>query len=304
MSEPVIALDLGGTKLAGAVVDSDWTLLHREQVSTPVTQGPDAVMASLIMMAQRLLAATPRAATIGVATAGMIDHHSGRVIYANDNLPGWTGMAIGERMEAALGLRVLVDNDVNAMGLAEARLGAARGRRAVIALTIGTGIGGALLFEGRLYRGAAGLAGELGHICVHPSGPRCVCGRRGCLEVYAAGPRIAASYAAATAANQTPDLPEVLALARAGDRAARAAFVRAGRLVGQVLAGLVNTLNPDALVVGGGVLAARELLLDPLHRSLLRFALPAPAQNLVLLPAALGDDAGLLGAAQLAAGLA
>ncbi len=300
MPELVIALDVGGTKVAGAVVDARGRLRCREQVATNAAAGPADVMATLIALAARLREACPDSGAIGVGSAGQIDHLTGCVIYANEHLPGWTGMAIGPRLQAALSLPVAVDNDVNALALAEATSGAALGRRVVIVAAVGTGIGGALVLDGQLFRGASGVAGELGHIPLMATGPRCVCGNRGCLEAYAAGPRIAAAYARATRLARPMDLPDVVTRALDGDAAARLAFAQAGERIGRALAGLVNTLNPDAIVIGGGVIAAGELLLAPLRTALHHHALGPARSAVAVLPAALGSDAGLIGAALLA----
>ena len=296
----VIALDIGGTKVAGAIARADGgELAYREQTPTRAWAGPEALLATVIALARRLLARCPSVRAVGVGSAGQIDHHSGRVIYANDNLPGWTGMELGQRLGAVLGLPVYADNDVNAMALAEARRGAGAGRRVVVVVAVGTGIGGALVLDGQLFRGASGVAGELGHLPVTLRGPLCVCGKRGCLEAYASGPRIAAAYARAAGLTAPLDLPEVTARARAGDPLARAALAHAGRRIGWALAGLVNTLNPDMLIVGGGVAEAGDLLLTPL-RAALRAQAQGPAGAAVeVRPALLGAEAALVGAALL-----
>ncbi len=300
MAEPILALDVGGTKIAAAVDEGTGALRDRMQIATPVQEGAEAIMAALVDLAQRLRARHPSVAAVGVGSAGQIDHTTGRVIYANENLPGWTGMDVAQRLQAALGLPVRVDNDVNAFALGEATYGAGRGRRVILAVVVGTGIGGALVFDGALFRGATGVAGEIGHIPVTREGPRCACGNRGCLETYAAGPRIAASYARAAGLEESVDLPEVVARAHMGDRAARAAFRRAGAHLGRAIAGLVNTLNPDAVVVGGGVAEAGALLWAPLHQTFGRYTLDPARDAVTVVPAALGPEAGLVGAALLA----
>lgn len=296
----VIALDLGGTKIAAAVVGGDANMRHRLQTPTPVTGGGEAIMAALIDTAQQLLALCPQARAVGVGSAGQIDHESGVVVFANENLPGWTGMNIRARLEAALSLPVVVDNDVNVAALAEAKQGAAVGKQVVLMVTIGTGIGGALVLDGRLFRGATGVAGEIGHMPLTLNGPICSCGKRGCLEAYASGPRIAAAYARAAELERPIALPEVLQLAEAGNRIARRSFLRAGIRLGQALVGLVNALNPDAVVIGGGVLAAWDLLCASVMRQLDRSALAVAAHAVTIEPAVLGNEAGVLGAAILA----
>ena len=257
-------------------------------------------MAALVDLAQRLRVRHPSLAAIGVGSAGQIDHATGRVIYANENLPGWTGMEIARRLQAALGRPVRVDNDVNAFALGEATYGAGRGWRVVLAVAVGTGIGGALVLDGALFRGATGVAGEIGHIPMTRGGSRCACGHRGCLETYAAGPRIAASYARAAGCDEGVDLSQVAARARAGDQAARAAFRRAGAYLGRTIAGLINTLNPDAVVVGGGVAEAGTVFWEPLRAALDRHTLGPAGDAATVVPAALGCEAGLVGAALLA----
>jgi glucokinase len=257
-------------------------------------------MAALTDTAQQLHALYPQARAVGVGSAGQIDHESGVVVFANENLPGWTGMNIRARLEAVTGLPAVVDNDVNVAALAEARLGAAVGKQVVLMVTIGTGIGGALVLGDRLFQGATGVAGEIGHMPLTLNGARCSCGKRGCLETYASGPRIATAYARAAGLERPVALPEVMERARVGDRIARRAFLRAGLRLGQALAGLVNALNPDAIVIGGGVLAAWELLCAAVQQQLERSALPAAAHAVTIEPAALGNEGGVLGAAILA----
>lgn len=298
--EPVLALDVGGTKIAAAVDEGDGVLHDVIHIATPVRNGPEAIMTALIDLAQQLRRRHPSVTRIGVGSAGQIDHATGRVIYANENLPGWTGMEIARRLQAATGLPVRVDNDVNAFAVGEADRGAGRGRRVVLVVAVGTGVGGALVLDGALFRGATGVAGEIGHIAMTRRGLRCACGNRGCLETYAAGPRIAAAYARVAGHADAPDLPEVVARARAGDVAARAAFRHAGTHLGRAIAGLINTINPDAVVVGGGVAEAGAVLWEPLRRVVDRQTLGPARAAVAVVPAALGLEAGLVGAAMFA----
>lgn len=296
---PVIGIDVGGTKIAAAVVTPTGAILDAVQEPTRAQEGPEALMARLIALAARLRERHPQVRAIGLASAGQIDHRSGTVIYANENLPGWTGMPIAERMRPALGLPVYVDNDVHAAALGEAHWGAGRDSLVLLVAAVGTGIGGAIVLDGRLFRGAAGSAGELGHIPVTEGGPRCACGNLGCLEVYASGPRIAAAYGAAVGM-AVEDLRQVVAAAEGGDPRARAVFDEAGRVLGRALAGIVNVLAPDRLVVGGGVAAVGNLLFEPLQHSINAHLLPPNRARLAVRPAALGAQAGMLGAALLA----
>ncbi|MGH2390350.1 MAG: ROK family protein, partial [Chloroflexota bacterium] len=248
----VIGIDVGGTKIAGAIVTARGDLCYSLQEPTRAWEGPETLMRRLIAMAAQLRDRRPDVAAIGVASAGQIDPELGTVVYANRNLPGWTGMPIAARLHGALSLPVSVDNDVRALALAEAHWGAGMGSGVLLVAALGTGIGGAIVLDGRLFRGAGNSAGELGHIPVTASGPRCGCGNRGCLEAYAGGPRIAAAYTRVTR-GEPCDLRAVAAAARNGDDRAVAVFAQAGRMLGRGLAGLANTLDPDRLVIGGGV---------------------------------------------------
>lgn len=298
--DPVLALDVGGTKILAAVDEGDGVMRDVVRIATPTRGGPEAIILAMIDLARQLCGRHPSIVAVGVGSAGQIDCLTGRVIYANENLPGWTGMEIARRLRAAVGLPAYVDNDVNAFALGEATHGAGKGHRVVLAVTVGTGVGGALVLDGLLFRGATGVAGEIGHIPVTRQGPLCACGNRGCLETYAAGPHIAAAYARVAGADAGVALPEVVERANAGNRAARRAFWQAGTRLGLALAGLINTLNPDAVVVGGGVAQAGELLLAPLRQSLDRRLLGPARDAVVVAPAALGAEAGLIGAALLA----
>src|SRR6185437_13492051 len=237
------------------------------QEPTQAWEGPEALMRRLIVMAADLRDRRPDVAAIGVASAGQIDHRHGTVVYANQNLPGWTGMQIADRLSDALSLPVSVDNDVRALALAEAHWGAGTDSRVLLVAALGTGVGGAIVLDGQLFRGVGNSAGELGHIPVTASGPRCGCGNRGCLEAYAGGPRIAAAYARATG-TEVRDLRVVAGAAYNGDERALVAFAWAGRLLGRGIAGLANTLDPDRLVLGGGVAEVGDILLVPLRESL------------------------------------
>lgn len=299
MSGWAIGIDVGGTKIAAAVVTPTGEIREQLQVPTQAANGPEALISRLAELAIALHARYPGVSAVGVGSAGQIDHRMGIVTYANENLPGWTGMPIAARLAAALGLPIYVENDVRAMALAEAVWGAGKGSRVLLAATIGTGVGGALVLDGEVFRGAGGGAGELGHIPVTAGGPRCGCGRRGCLEAYAAGPRIAAAYARAVG-RRPVDLEAVATAAAAGDALAIAAFDRAGRLLGRVLAGLANVLDPDCLVIGGGGAAAGEVLLAPMRSSMAAHLLPPVAARMAVLPVALGESAGVLGAAYVA----
>jgi glucokinase len=210
------------------------------------------------------------------------------------------GVAFGELMADGLGLRTVVDNDANCATLAEWRLGGARGASHVVMLTMGTGIGGGLVLDGRMYRGAVGAGAELGHMPVDLDGPACFdgCPGRGCLEALCSGSAIARDSARLADGPMTAQ--EVTELARSGDAPARALLDDVGTSLGAGLAGLAMAFNPEVIVVGGGVMGAGELLLEPARAELARRALP-PASSVRVVAAALGPEAGMIGAALLAA---
>ncbi|RSN51698.1 ROK family protein [Actinomadura sp. WAC 06369] len=282
------ALDIGGTKVAAALADAEGTVLHRGRVPTPEGGGQAVLAAAARLLdglaedardgsrppgggtGDRLRAAGVRA--LGVGAPGVVDPATGRVVSATDVLPGWSGTPVRDALADLTGLPVAVANDVRAMGLGEARRGAGAGFHRVLHVSVGTGVGGALTTGGRLDGGAHGTAGELAHLLVPERGPvPCGCGRRDHLEAAVSGPAIAAT----------------------GDPG------RAGALLGRALAGLLAVLDPDAVVVGGGVAQVGAPFLDAVTAAFRAEALP-PLRATPILPAALGTDAPLTGAALLA----
>ncbi|TDE18818.1 ROK family protein [Actinomadura sp. 6K520] len=268
-----MALDIGGTKLAAAVVDGEGTVVDRARVATPAGDGN-----AVLQAAARLLAGFGDAPVraLGVGAPGVIDPESGRVVSATGVLPGWAGTPVREALTDLTGLPVTVVNDVRAMAYGEAHAGAGAGHHRVLHISVGTGVGGALTTGGRLEHGAHGTAGEVAHLLVPERGPvPCGCGRRDHLEAVASGPAIAA----------TGDAPH------------------AGSLLGRALAGLLAVLDPDAVVVGGGVAQIGAPFLDAVTAAFRADALP-PLRGTPIVPAGLGTDAPLVGAALLATALA
>ncbi|QFG68246.1 ROK family glucokinase [Ornithinimicrobium pratense] len=320
MHDPLsIGVDVGGTRLKAGLVDRAGAVLATARRDTPARSAPSAVLEeallSVIAELRSGAAATGhRADTVGVAVAGLVDAARGTVVFA-PHLP-WREEPLRDRLAARLDLPVVIDNDANAAAWAEHRFGAGRGESHLLLITLGTGIGGAVLTEGRLQRGRHGLAGELGHVRVVPDGRACPCGNRGCWEQYVSGTLLrrdgqelvrrggAASAALAAACGGDPDRlrgEDVTRLAREGDPASRAVLAAAGRWLGTGLAGAVAALDPGTVVVGGGLSEAGDLLLDPARAALAQHLLgrghrPVPA----IVPAALGAGAGLVGAADLA----
>jgi glucokinase len=299
----VIGLDLGGSTVRAVVTGPGGVVLHRAAVRH-TARGYPAVLTLLeqvVAQCQRAVAPRPVRAA-GVAVAGWLSADREQLIAAA-NL-GVTGAPLRRDLERRLGLPVAVDNDGNAAALAEARAGAGQHSRMLVMLTLGTGVGGGLVAAGTLLAGAAGLAGELGHMPSVTGGPPCACGGRGCLEVYASGPAVARQ--ARLGGSGRPGGPavtaeDVVAAARAGDPAAIQALAGAGEAVGRAVARLVPVLNPDLVLLGGGLTAgATGLILIPARRAL---ADATPLSTVVAAPpiqlATCGADAGALGAAYL-----
>ncbi len=275
-----LAADIGGTSLRAALVSDTGEILGRRSSPTP----PDPLdgMAELRSLWKQLGEACARAVVI----AGGIRPSTGEITQS-PNLKPWEGVRLG----AELSCEVL--NDANGAVLGEAWVGGLRGTRAAILLTLGTGVGGGILLDGKLWSGATGCAGELGHVPVRPEGPKCGCGSTGCLEMYASGTAVAKAAGA-------PDAKEAERRARAGDARARAAFDGAAEALGTVLAGLANAFNPEAIALGGGMSAAFDLLAPRIEALIKARAFKLAREGLRLVPAKLGSDAGLLGAARAA----
>lgn len=301
-AEPhVVALDLGGSKLAAGRVDAAGRILERRDHETE-TSSEDALVAQLDAAIAELSGEGTGA--LGVGIPSLIDQRTG-VPGASVNVP-LAGLPLRSRLEERFGLPVALENDANGAAVAEHRLGAGRGTEHMILLTIGTGIGGGLILNGRLYRGAIGAAAELGHVTVALDGPACqgTCPGIGHLEALASGTaaeRLAAEVAAARPESALAREPELdgralVRLAEAGDADARGVIDTIGRRLGAGVAGYVNVFNPEVVVIGGGFGAAGDFLLDPVREVVAEQALPTARDEVRIVPAELGPDAGLVGA--------
>jgi glucokinase len=259
-------------------------------------------MERVLQSIERMLDSAPRAAQsaaiqgIGIGSAGQIDFSTGTVAFAVDTLPGWTGTRIKARTaERFPDLPVIVDNDVNVAAVAEQRIGAASGLRNFICLVLGTGIGGAIVVDGKLVRGTYGGAGELGHVSVDFNGPRCSCGNRGCLELYASGPGIA--RIAREGSFSFADSRQVIEAWLAGDSQANQVMDIVIRALASGISGFIHTFNPEAVIIGGGVAQAGERFLHSIRQETERRTSAAMWKAVQLEPAAAGNHAGVIGAA-------
>ncbi|POX37053.1 glucokinase [Streptomyces sp. Ru73] len=298
----MVGVDVGGTKIAAGLVAPDGTLLTSVVRPTPAARGRAAVL-DAIAAAVRELPGYEEAAGLGIGTGGVVDRARGVVLSANALLPGWAGTALGEELTGRLGLPVAADNDANVFALAEQTYGAGAGCASALYVSVGTGIGGGLTGGGRLVRGAHWTAGEFGHLAVpEAAGRPCNCGRTGHLEAVAAGPAITARFRALTGDDSVHDLRRVAALAEqetgAEAEAARTVLAEGAGALGRALAGLVNTVDPERVVVGGGVASIGAPFWEPLTAAFTAELLPGPA-GLRPVPAALGPRAAVVGAAAL-----
>ncbi|WP_213450709.1 ROK family glucokinase [Rhizomonospora bruguierae] len=308
-----IGVDIGGTKVAAGVVDPSGAVIAQARRDTPADD--PAVLRDTIVEVVRELSAAHEVEAVGIGAAGWIDQTRSVVLFA-PNI-AWRDEPLREYVAAATGLPVVVENDANAAAWAEFRYGAARDADdSMVMLTIGTGVGGGIVLGGGLVRGAHGIAAELGHMSMIPAGQLCGCGRQGCLEQYASGNALVrfaqqgakdepqrASGLLELAGGEVSAItgPMVTVAAHAGDEVAREAFATLGRWLGVGLADLVQVLDPQVLVVGGGVVDAGDLLLAP-ARAAYQEALAQRGRSPIapVVPAELGNPAGMIGAADLA----
>jgi glucokinase len=308
-----IGIDVGGTKVLGGVVDASGNILLEARRETP-HEGGIALTSAIADVARELMDAYS-VESIGISAAGFVSSDR-KTMLAAPNIAGWNGVDLDAELTALIGLPVVIENDANAAAWGEAAFGAGRGHDHLLIVTVGTGIGGGMVVNGNLYRGGYGTAAEIGHMRVVPEGHLCGCGARGCFEQYASGSALMRH--AREAISATPELARnllslgdgtvygltgkhVTEAAHAGDAVALAAFNTTAHYLGAGIAALSVILDPTRIVIGGGVVDAGEILLEPTRQSLIRhmpFAGKHPYPDIV--PAQLGNKAGLVGVANLA----
>ncbi len=311
-SPPTIGIDVGGTKIAAAVVDAEGGVVARRQVPTESDE-PVSIVAAIVKVALEMKAAAPAAGAVGVGAAGLVDVKRG-VILGAPNI-AYRNVPVRDTVSERLGIPAVVDNDANVAALAESLYGAGRGAGDQIMVTVGTGIGGGIIIGGRIYRGHYGLGAELGHIVIDPDGPVCGCGNRGCWEAVASGTalgrlarrRVEGGAGADLLASAGGDLDAITGelvgeAAVAGSAFAQDCVAAIGMMLGIGLASIVNIFDPEVIVVGGGAAAGTgELMLGPARDAMTAHVLgPSWRTPARVVPAALGNDAGVVGAAALA----
>lgn len=310
---PVLAIDLGGTKIASAIVSSEGRVLARDYRLTLADEGVEPVIARILSAVEHLLkkggVGLSRLDSISIASAGAIDSERG-LVTSSPNLPGWHNVPLRGMVRERFGVSTFLINDASAAALGEHRLGAGRGTENLIYITVSTGIGGGIIINGRLYLGTSGSAGEIGHMTIDVNGPECYCGNNGCLEVLASGRAIAREAIRRLGEGESSALTGIVAgkidlitarevsqAAEAGDPLALGVVSQAAMYLGVGMVNVVNIFNPEVIVFGGSVAKMGDLLLNPVRQLVKDRAFELSAQAVRIVPASLGDDVGLLGAA-------
>jgi glucokinase len=312
MSRYSVGVDLGGTNITIALVDMKGKIKNKVKISTQIDKNPNFVVKTIIENIKLIIKDIPikQITGIGVGAAGQIDHARG-IIQFSPNLH-WRNVPIAREIRKKINLPVMLDNDANVACFGEFLFGAGRGSKHIICVTLGTGVGGGIIIDGKIYRGANGSAGEIGHITVNVNGRRCNCGNHGCMEAYVGAPHIkeraiekiksgrhsiVVKLVNGSLAKITPKILEEAALYK--DRLALEIWEETGRYLGIGIASLINIFNPEKIVIGGGVANAGKFIFDPLCRTIEERALPIASQDTKVVRAKLGEEAGVIGAAML-----
>jgi len=310
---PVLAIDLGGTKIAAALIAPDNRVMDKAHSPTLASEGLQPVINRIFSTIDRLLSqgntSPAQLYGIAIAAAGAIDTSKG-LVTSSPNLPGWFDVPLRDMVGKRYGVNTCLLNDASAAALAEHRLGAGRGTSNLIYLTVSTGIGGGIIIDGELYSGTSGCAGELGHMTIDANGPECGCGNRGCLEVLASGKAVASDAKRRIKEGEKSQITDIVSgdleaitaekialAAQDGNRLALEIISRAAGYLGVGMVNLVNIFNPEMIIVGGGLSKMGELLLAPAREVVRERAFPLCAGAVRIVTAGLGDDAGVLGAA-------
>jgi len=306
-------IDIGGTNIKYGLVDSNGQIIYRDQKPAMAEKGAKPLLHLITNIAENLLY---RAAEddllikwVGVGSPGIIDNLTGVVKGASPNIPDWVGTEIGAHLSEHLNMPVYVDNDANSMALAEMKFGALRRFNSAICITIGTGIGGAIIINRNIWRGSSFSAGEIGHLVVDFNGPKCLCGNRGCLEALCSSSAIISrarnklkngiSEIMNDVLNGDPqnlNIRKLFSAAKKGDETALEVLEETGTILGAGLSGVINLFNPEALVLGGGIIDGGAGLSETIGAEIRKRAFHSATENLRIIKAELGNDAGFIGA--------
>lgn len=302
MRRYILSVDLGGTNTKIGVLDYKLFIKAKTSFSTKdFFSNRDKLISEIVKRIFSLLNAnrikTGQILGVGMGVPGPVDFLKGKIHYL-PNIPNWQNTALRDILRRKLHLAVWVDNDVNLMTLAEAKLGAAKGAKNAVCLTLGTGVGGGLILEGKLFRGSSFCAGEIGHMPISIDGPRCNCGGRGCLERYVGNKFILAEARKKLKAKNIT-LEKLSKLSQKGNNAALGIYKNFAKNIGIALCAVVNLLNPDVIVIGGGLSFAGNFIFKEIKQTIDKRAMPIQSKLVKVKKAALGKDAGLIGAALL-----
>jgi len=317
LAEPVkniyAGIDIGGTNIKFGLVDEDGLVVHRQQRPTMADKGPKVLMHLVTNIAEELLLHAAeedhQVKWLGVGSPGAVDAETGKVIGPCPNIDGWQGTEIGSVLGERLNMPVHVDNDANVVALAESRFGAAVGSRSIVCVTVGTGIGGGIVIDGSLWRGSSHSAAELGHMSICYDGVRCSCGRAGCIEAYCSCDAIIKRARSKLKKTPTPvfdslldgdldklTIKKLFKAIKKHDSVARETLDETAKYLGTGLAGVVNLLNPQTVVIGGGMADGGGGFVDAVAREIKERAFASAVQDLRVVKASLGNDAGFIGA--------
>jgi glucokinase len=311
-----IGIDIGGTKILGALVNENGIILDKIYIPSDGVEGAKEVLKNLREIIMNLLERAVNKSIsvigIGIGTGGLISPYDGKIMFATDLIPNWKGIDLKREMESSFKLKTLVEVDGNAAALGEKRYGAGVFVDDMVCITVGTGIGGGIIKDARLFKGKAGCAGMIGHISIDANGPLCSCGNRGCVEKYASGTAIAemANYMIGREKTSmismlSKDRGEKISgklvgeAAKKGDKLAQFIIKKAGKYIGLALVSVVNLFNPQIIVIGGGVSDLGDILIDPIREIIKLKALPPAVDTLKVVQSSLGNTAVLIGAASM-----
>jgi len=305
----VLGVDIGGTDIKLGLVGNEGEIRESGKIPTRPMEGPEAAASRVRRWLEDRAGGAESIVAAGVDCAGLVDGERG-FLHVSPNLSGWKNIPLRDVFEHALGVPAIVENDANAAAYGEWAMGAGRGMRNFVCLTLGTGVGGGIIINGALYRGSSGFAGEIGHAVICAGGPLCACGNRGCLEALISAKAIVERAigmlrAAGESRSTWSDSPTVEALARAaasGDAIAAAAFRETGRWLGISLANIVHILAPEAIAIGGGIAGAGDLILESARATVRDCVMDEAMASVRIVPAELGNRASFIGVSLLALG--
>jgi glucokinase len=289
-----IGVDIGGTKILSAVIDEKGNIIKSLRVPSEGKEGRDKILSHLYGAIEGVI--SEDIVGIGIGTAGQVDPDTGTIVTATPNLKDWAGTPLKDIIEKRFGLPTYVDNDGNVAALGEWWAGGGRGARCLLCLTIGTGIGSGIVYEGKVFRGAKGVGAELGHMSIKYDGIRCNCGGIGCIEAYASGPALMRKLQEKGKSIATPE--DVLRYAESGDTIVLEAIEEIGTLLGYAMVSFINIFNPDIILLSGGVSNLGDFLIRPVRKIVDTYALPG-GRDVKITRATLGENAGVVGASAL-----